>query len=591
MDEHDPNSELDEVMEEYLARKRRGESPSTEEYAARHPALAGQIHALFPALEVVESSAARLLPDENTPAFPGLEILDAREAGIGGMGVVFRAREISLDRIVAVKTTLAHLDTPEGRAFFESEARAAAQLDHPHIVRVFSFHPDHEHPYYVMQFVEGRQLEQACRGRGARFTAEVLEKVARALFYAHDSGIVHRDIKPANILVDHENEPHIADFGLAKNLDAVLQARADAEATSLKGTPHYIAPELYGPEGVAAPTTDIYALGVTMYVLLTGRHPFAGASLDELRNAVRDSEPKLPKEIDPEIPEPLQRICLKAMERNPERRYASARMMADDLRRFREEREVFARPTRYLRERSGKLENHLTDIRLWHRQDLIDTREMDRLARPYHWLLEADSAWDELSRRFPWETALLRLGGWLAVVSSVLWLAFYWDDLVRWQRVTALAVPCVLVNLAGWMYHRRGSRLNAVVFLSTGSLLLPLLVAVALTEYGWLQVPQIADWELFGRAALEGETTDFVLTNIQASLTAGAFLFYAVTLLIVVRANLFGAWVGVGCYVFYSAFLLLLGLRFWLENEQVAWAMLSYLPVSTASSRSPLPSC
>ena len=125
-------------------------------------------------------------------------------------------------------------------------------------------------------------------------------------------------------------------------------------------------------------------------------------------------------------------------------------MMADDLRRFLEGREVFARPTRYLLERRGKLHNHLTDIRLWRQQNLIDTREMDRMVRPYHLLLEADSAWDELSRRFPWETALLRLGGWLALVSSVLWPAFYWAELVRWQKVAALGVPCLLINLAGW---------------------------------------------------------------------------------------------------------------------------------------------
>lgn len=580
MDESNPRSEqFDKLVDEYLERRRRGENPSLEEYEKANPELAGQIRELFPALDAMEHAAA-LDEDDQEPDFPGLEILDASHPGVGGMGKVYKAREVSLDRIMAVKTTLSHLNTPEGRAFFESEARAAGRLDHPHIVRVHSFHPDHQPPYYVMPFVEGRPLEEACRGRDARFLATMMEKIARAVFYAHDSGILHRDLKPANILVDYENEPHVTDFGLAKNLDAVLDAPADAERTYLMGSPYYIAPELYSKERRAAPASDIYALGVTMYVLLTGRRPFEGDNMDELRSAVLGVDPPLPSEIDPEIPEPLQRICLKAMERLPRHRYESARMLADDLQRFLEGREIFARPTRYLRERRGKLHNHLTDIRLWSRQNLIDTREMDRLARPYHWLLEADSAWDDMSRRFPWETALLRLGGWVAVVSSVLWPAFYWDSLVRWQRVTALAVPCLLVNLVGWMSHRRGGRLNAMVFLSTGSLLLPMLIAVVLAEYGWLRFPQAVEWELMGRDALRNQESRFVLTNVQINVTLGAFLLYALTLLTVVRAKLFAIWVGAATYLLYSAILLLVGLRFWVNEMRDSWfTTLSYLPV------------
>ncbi len=576
---------IEKLVEAFLERRRRGETPSVEEYVRAHPELADEIREVFPALSVIENAAAEVVSSEPAalvPDFPGLEILNADDPGIGGMGKVYKAREVSLDRVVAVKTTRAHLDTPEGRAFFESEARSAARLDHPHIVRVFSFDPDHQPPYYVMPFVEGRPLEEACRGKDHRFVAAMLEKIARALFYAHHSGILHRDIKPANILVDYQDEPHITDFGLAKAVDsALMQAPADVRETSLKGSPYFIAPELYAAEAGASPASDIYALGVTMYVLLTGQRPFAADNVPALREAVLGAEPRLLQEIDPDVPETLQRICLKAMERAPKDRYESARMLADDLRRFLEGREVFARPTRYLRERSGKLHNHLTDIRLWRRQNLIDMREMDRLVRPYRWLLEADSAWDEMSRRFPWETALLRLGGWLAVVSSVLWPAFYWDDLARWQRVTTLAVPCLLVNLVGWMSHRRGARLNAMVFLSTGSLLLPMLIAVVLAEFGWLRFPQLELWELMGDDALQGENGRFVVTNTQVNLTLSAFLIYALVLLASVRAKLFALWVGVGTYLLYSGVLLLLGLRYWyLEVEDFWLISLSYLPVS-----------
>ena len=158
-------------------------------------------------------------------------------------------------------------------------------------MRVFSFHPNHAPPYYVMPFVEGRPLREACRGRDAGATAEILEKIANALFYAHGSGIVHRDIKPANILVDHESEPHITDFGLAKNLDAVVHGPAEG---SLSGTPHFIAPELWADPGAASPNSDLYALGVTMYVLLTDRHPYQGTDLASLRRSIQTDDPPLP---------------------------------------------------------------------------------------------------------------------------------------------------------------------------------------------------------------------------------------------------------------------------------------------------------
>lgn len=575
-DDSQHSGRLDELIEDYLARRRRGESPSIYDYAAAHRELAGEILDLFPTLAIVEESGHRAgLP---RASFPGLEVLDERAPGVGGMGVVYRAREISLDRIVAVKTARAHLDTKAGRAFFEREARAAGRLDHPHIVRVFSFHPDHEPPYYVMPFVEGQPLREACRGRGARYAAEILEKVALAVAYAHDRGLVHRDLKPQNILVDQNHEPHVTDFGLATAVDALVLEAADGEQTSPRGTPHYIAPELWAQNRAATRRTDVYALGVTMYVLLTDRLPYEGEDLETLRSAIDAGTPPLPIEIDPEIPEPLQRICLKAMEPDPAQRYESARRLADDLRRFFERREIFARPTRYVRERSGRLHNHLTDIQLWRQQRLIDTREMDRMARPYQRMLEADSAWDELSRRFPWGTALLRLGGWLAVLSSVLWPAFYWDDLVRWQRVTGVAAPFFLLNVAGWLYLRRGSLLNAVVFLSTGSLLLPMLVAVTLAEYGWLRAPQLAVQELFGQDALSPPPAGFVLTNVQISVVAAAFTAYALLLLATVRAKVFAIWVGVGAYLVYSSILLLLGLVYWLDHERIAWALVGCLP-------------
>ena len=507
------------------------------------------------------------------PDFPGLEIVEEIAPGVGGMGVVYKAREVSLDRVVAIKTMKAHLRTPEGREFFITEARAAARLDHPNILRIYRFVPEHTPPFYVMQFIEGRSLDQAIKGRDHRAIAGLIEKVARALAFAHSRGIVHRDVKPDNILVDFDNEPHVADFGLAGPFDE--RALADTPARAL-GTPSYIAPELYANRSSAGPLTDVYALGVTLYQLLTGRLPFLGRSVAEVREAVLGADPPLPHELNPSVPEPLQRICLKAMERDPEQRYPSAQLMAEELRRFGEGREVMARPTRYQRELSGRFENHLTEIRSWREQNLIDVRDMDRLSRPYHAILGAASPYHHLSRLFPWQTVLLRLGGWLVILGSLVWPAWYWDDLGSgWLRIAAVGMPTLLVNLIGWTLRMHGSRVNSLVYLSTGALLLGLFVAVVLAEGKLLEFRQSNARELFDIAASPGS---FHPTNAQITVAAAAFTGYCVALLLLHPAQIVAFWVGAGLWLLYSSVLLLFGLREWLEmgSGHMARALVCY---------------
>jgi hypothetical protein len=535
------------------------------------------------------------------PFFPGLEVLEELAPGAGGMGVVYRAREAALDRVVAVKTVRGDADSPAVREFFMREAPAAAQLDHPNILRIHRFNPEHTPPFFVMQYVDGRPLDQACAGRDYGWTAGVLEKVALALSYAHGRGVVHRDVKPANILVDADGEPHVADFGLAGRLGAP----ADGEGGTA-GTPACLAPEVWpstthaGAPPRVSPALDVYGVGVTTYRVLTGRYPFTGQCVEDLRAAVLAGSPPLPQELDPAVPEALQRICLKAMEPDPAHRYESAKAMADDLRRFREGREVFARPTRYRNELRGKLRNHLTDLELWLRQSLIDRRDYDRLARPARTMLEGPYPWHALSRRFPWETILLRIGGWIVVVASILWGAVYWDKLDTPQRIVAEGVPMVVISAVGWGLRARGSRVNALILLSIGALLLPLFVTVVLSEMRWLESWQGAARELF----VEGEvyvvdedergrplnvedhrrrsTTVVSPSNLQATVSVGFFVAYCVVLVAATRSPIMVAWVCVGVYLFHTGVLLRLGLKEWLNTEHVARALAWYLPVPLA---------
>jgi hypothetical protein len=348
----------------------------------------------------------------------------------------------------------------------------------------------------------------------------------------------------------------------------------------LVGTPAFIAPEVYDHSGEVGPEIDVYAMGVMLYELLTQKSPFPGKTMQEIRQAVLRAMPPLPQSIHASIPEPLQRICLRAMEKDPAARYESARDMADDLRRFLDGREVAARPARYQLELRGKLQNHLTDVRLWNEQSLIDLRDMDRLSRPYNALLEAASPWLTLSRRFPWESIALRLGGWLVLISSVLWPMYYWGTLTRAERVLAIGLPTLAVNLVGWLLRLRGSRVNSLAYLSTGALLLPLLASVVLTEYRLVPYAQREARELFGAASQtmsSGARHDYAPTNLQLTLSAAAFCAYCGLLLIVTRAKVLAAWLGVGGYLLFSGLLLLAGLKEWLTEDHVAQALLRYL--------------
>jgi serine/threonine protein kinase len=515
-------------------------------------------------------------PSEPLPSFPGFEVIEELSAGVGGMGRVFKAREKTLDRIVALKMVTPRLNTREGIVYFEREAQAAARLDHPNILKVFGFHPEHEPPFFVMQYLEGRSIAQACRGRHFEFIAGMVEKVGRSLSYAHERGVIHRDIKPDNLLVDQRDEPFVCDFGVAGRVE---NSGEKAGSATLVGTPAFIAPEVYAGASEVGPAVDIYGLGATLYQLLTGRAPFAGDSPDAIRQQVVSNEPPVPTELNPSAPEALQRICLKAMERDREARYESAGQMADDLRRFLEGHEVLAKPTRYTARLRGRLENHLADLRLWFEQRLIDVRELDRLSRPYHLIIDSESPWTELSSRFPWESLTLRLGGFLVLVSSILWPAFYWHRLTRTERVWAIGAPALVINFVGWYLRSRGSRANSLVYLSTGALLIPLWVSIVLSEYHVWPHTQSAMAELLSQPGPETQNA-YAPTNLQLTISAFAFTAYCLIVLIATRGVLLAFLIGAGVYLTCSGLLLIGGLKQWVMTEHIARALSCYVLVA-----------
>src|SRR6476469_651138 len=268
------------------------------------------------------------------------------EVGRGGQGVVFRERQKSLNRIVALKViglgqwaTKAHLKR------FRLEAEAAASLDHPCIVPIYEVGERDGQCYFSMKLVEGGQLDEVAKHTpiSMRQAAELVAKVARTVHYAHGHGILHRDIKPGNILLDAKGEPHLTDFGLARLVESESTVTRTLEVL---GTPSYMAPEqAVGNNAAVSGATDVYGLGAVLYQLLTGQPPFAGGTTYETIKLLLDTEPRAPRLLNPKVDRDLSTICLKCLEKDPKRRYWSALALAEDLELWLKHEPILARHT------------------------------------------------------------------------------------------------------------------------------------------------------------------------------------------------------------------------------------------------------
>src|SRR5436189_2811323 len=274
--------------------------------------------------------------------FGDYELLE--QIGRGGQGVVFRARQKSLNRTVALKiiglgqwATKAHLKR------FRLEAEAAARLEHPGIVPIHEVGERDGSCYFSMKFVEGGQLDEVVRRKpmSIRQAAELIGKVARIVHYAHEHGILHLDIKPGNILLDQKSEPHLTGFGLARLVESESTVTRTMEVL---GTPSYMAPEqAVGNNAAISSLTDVYGLGAVLYQLLTGQPPFAGGTTYETIKLLLDTEPRSPRLLNPKIDRDLSTICLKCLEKDSQRRYPSALALAEDIERWLKHEPIQAR--------------------------------------------------------------------------------------------------------------------------------------------------------------------------------------------------------------------------------------------------------
>jgi serine/threonine-protein kinase len=327
-----------------------------EEVCAAYPELLAEVQRRWRQLRLVSAELEALFPvpapstgphdasrqDVILPHVPGYEV--EAVLGRGGMGIVFRARQQSLNRVVALKMVLAGAYAGlHERERFQREAEAVAVLRHPNIVQIHDVGDADGRPYFTMEYVEGGSLSQSLAGtpQPARQSAALLITLAAAVQAAHQSGIVHRDLKPANILLTADGTPKISDFGLARRLDGETHLTGTGIAL---GTPSYMAPEQARGHTLAGPAVDTYALGAILYEMLTGRPPFRAETTAETIQQVISQEPVRPSRLNGKVPRDLETICLKCLKKEARQRYASAAALAKDLQSFLHGEAIVARP-------------------------------------------------------------------------------------------------------------------------------------------------------------------------------------------------------------------------------------------------------
>jgi tetratricopeptide (TPR) repeat protein len=338
-----------------------------EEVCVNHPELVEEVRLQLRRIDRVRKELNSLFPEmtqsrgestplptlyKNLPSIPGHEVKAV--IGRGGMGVVYKARHIRLNRPVAVKMLLSGLLAgPQELARFRREAEALAELGHPHVVQVYEAGELDGLPYFTMELVEGGTLDEKLAGvpQPAEQAAALVVTLAGAVQAAHERGIIHRDLKPANILLTTAGVAKISDFGVARR----IEPGSDLTRTGVRvGTPSYMAPEqAAGTADASRPAVDIYALGAILYELLTGRPPFRAETASETERQVIAEEPAPPSQLNAKVPRDLETICLKCLHKDPRRRYASAAELAADLGRFQRGEAITARPVSKC-ERAGK---------------------------------------------------------------------------------------------------------------------------------------------------------------------------------------------------------------------------------------------
>jgi hypothetical protein len=443
------------------------------------------------------------------------------------------------------------------------EARSMARLNHSNVARIYNLGQPDETPHFVMEYVDGVPLTQAARPLNLRQKAEMMHKVVLAAEFLHQNHVIHRDLKPGNILVGADLEPKLLDFGLAMPLGERERLTRSGVAV---GTPRYFSPEQARADSPLDARSDVFSLGTILYELLTGVLPFQGITLDEEIQNLCNKDPLLPRRVSPDIPGELQNICMKALEKNPDDRYASAREMAEDLSRFLAGEQPLAAPTSYSRLMTGKIERHLRELESWRTDQIVSEDEFRTLKKGYGKLVEREDSWILEARRLTVSHVTLYLGAWISIVGAALLILFDYSQLTGTFKVSVGVLATTPMLFFGLRFWKRGSLQIGIAFLLAFCLMLPVVLMVSMHEYSFFSV---VSPDLTAR--------EFFMTYFENSKTTNAQLWWALLLSApcylglrrFTRSSVFSLVLAVATALLSITWLLQSGLLEWVNDEQM----------------------
>lgn len=506
---------------------------------------------------------------------------NAERIGEGNCGVVYKATESETGDTVAVKVLppLAKLDR-KAIGKLKSEATRIGEWKAEGLVGIRRSLIDHHPPCIVMDFVEGQPIDKALNGKSTTETAAAFLSVCSALEKAHHHGAVHGHLKPTNILLGPDLAPQVLDFGTAP-ITPIEGGNGSAFFGSGR-TAEYLSPEQIEGKPVDS-RTDIYAIGVVLYEVLSGTPPFAGDSVYSILDGHLYQDPTLPSKYNRHADDDLQRVCLKAMEKQPENRYQNLDEMMSDLKRVVDGERVRTRPLAYDNLLFNRASKHISDVNKWEEDGLLSLEEKQTILASYDGLQKRGLAAVMESRSLNPSLVAVYIGGWLAVSAAILWATLYWGDLSTVQRLTIGTSPFLFTGAVALVMHRFDH--FRLLFVT----LIVFIMAVPLLGYVWIYAFSIGanltpethleDYELFSWNA-EGELP---IANLQMALIGFISLVVAAVVAWYTRTTTHAVQVAVWAPLSYTSMLLCLGLKYWLLNEEIAKASLAYLPLLFAA--------
>jgi len=471
-----------------------------------------------------------------------------RKIGEGAAGHVFQVADTALDRLVAVKFLRKKVSAKDAGSKRWQEARLLGRLNHPGVAQIYEIGERdpisrkdcemgtqiEQQRFIVMEWVDGLPLTDAWKDLPLQQRLNIYVNVLEAVSAAHARGIIHRDIKPSNILVGPDHKPKILDFGIALE----TQYLAGVKQNVYRGTPAYTAPEQVTKPIQIFPSTDVFALGILLYELLTDTLPFPQTDYQKLFEAIKTQHPELPSAIRQKVPISLQNICLKALEKDPQNRYPTARDLADDINRYLRGEKVWSRPSFLSDKIQQEVFYHRQKLKVWRDNELITEKEFDRLENIYERVISPPDLSIIEARKLSFSQVCLYFGGWIVVLGSFVLFYKTWENVPAFFRpLPAAAATTLMIILGSAMWKRSESRL-AVGFLSTANLLVPITLLLTLAQWGLLS-PTKYPW---GEESVQEilKKIDYInVGNVQLYFSSLCWLAFSLFFLRLTRSSIF----------------------------------------------------